>query len=144
MHNSMAHVLVLTLMAALSCSAPIRARAADKPVAKSNAPAADEVEKEKKTGQLPFHGKLNAVDKAAKTITLEGKERKRVILISSQTRIAKAGKPATLDEAVLGDEVAGQLIKVADGKEEAVSLRLGPKPEPQPKEKKTKKEKATP
>jgi hypothetical protein len=84
---------------------------------------------EKKAVRVPFRGKIHSVDKAAKTVTLDGKEKKRVIHITPQTRIAKAGKPAKLEDAMVGEEVGGQALRNGDGKEEAVSLRLGPKPE---------------
>ena len=41
----------------------------------------------------PFHGKLAAIDKVGKTITVG----KRTFQITSETKIKKAGKPATLD-----------------------------------------------
>lgn len=86
---------------------------------------------EKKSVRLPFRGKISSVDPAAKTITLDGKVKKRVIHITSQTRIAKYGKPAKLEDAVIGEEVGGQALRLASGREEALSLRLGPKVDPQ-------------
>jgi hypothetical protein len=97
-----------------------------------------------KRDSLPFHGKIAAVDKIAMTITLEGKEAQRVLQITSETRFTKDGKPATLDDAVVGEQIAGSYKKTDDGKMEALSVRLGPKPEaekPIMKEKKEKKEK---
>jgi hypothetical protein len=73
---------------------------------------------------LPFHGKLKAIDSTAKTITV-GTE---TIQITSETKIAKAGKPATLADGAVGDEVAGAYHKDAEGKLNAISLRFGPKP----------------
>jgi hypothetical protein len=81
----------------------------------------------KKKGVVPFRGKINEIDKAAKTINI-GKEKKRTIQITDQTKITKDGKPATLDDANAGDEVGGA-YRDADGKLEASSLRIGPKPE---------------
>ena len=75
---------------------------------------------------LPFHGKLKAIDNTAKTITV-GTE---TIQITSETKITKAGKPATLEDGTVGDEVAGAYHKDAEGKSDAVSLRFGPKPTP--------------
>ena len=82
-----------------------------------------------KSNKIPFHGKITAVDKVAMTITLAGKEKPRTIQITSQTKIMKAGKPATFDDATLGEEVGGSAHQLADGKLEATSLRIGPKPE---------------
>jgi hypothetical protein len=96
----------------------------------------DQKEKGHKTpAVIPFHGKISAVDKTAKTITLEGKEKGRLIHITSETRIMKAGKPATFDDATVGEEVGGRYHKVSD-KLEALSLRIGPRPEGTPKAKK--------
>jgi hypothetical protein len=75
---------------------------------------------------LPFHGKLKAIDNSAKTISI-GKE---TIQITSETKITKLAKPATLADGAVGDDVAGSYRKDADGKWMAVSLRFGPKPPP--------------
>jgi hypothetical protein len=40
----------------------------------------------------------------------------------------KSGKPATLADGTVGDEVAGSYRKDADGKNNAVSIRFGAKP----------------
>lgn len=72
---------------------------------------------------LPFHGKLKAVDKNAKTISI-GNE---TIQITSATKISRSGKPATLEDGVVGDEAAGAYKKDAAGKLDAVSLRFAPK-----------------
>jgi hypothetical protein len=77
----------------------------------------------------PFSGKLGAVDKEKKTITIIGKERSRTLHLNDETKIQKLGKPATLEDAAVGEEVAGQLRKTDDGKETLVSLRIGPKVE---------------
>jgi len=73
---------------------------------------------------LPFHGKLKAIDNSAKTISV-GNE---TIQITSETKITKLAKPATLADGAVGDDVAGSYRKEADGKWMAVSLRFGPKP----------------
>jgi hypothetical protein len=79
--------------------------------------------------KIPFHGKLAAVDKAAMTITLEGKETRRVFQLTADTRLTKLGKPATLEDAVTGEDVGGLYKKTEAGTMEAVSVRFGPKPE---------------
>lgn len=112
--------VVAVFLASLALSSPQRVVGAE---------STEAVQKEKKAIRLPFRGKVNSVDKTAMTITLDGKEKKRVIHVTAQTRIAKAGKPAKLEDAVVGEEVGGQAIRTADGREEAISLRLGPKPE---------------
>jgi hypothetical protein len=71
----------------------------------------------------PFHGKLAAVDKVAKTIVVG----KRSFQITSETKIKKAGKPATLDDAVVGETVSGYVKPTADGKLAATTVNFGPK-----------------
>jgi hypothetical protein len=77
----------------------------------------------------PLNGKIATTDKLAMTITLEGKQKPRVIHVTSQTRWVKQGKPATFEDAQPGDSVGGQVAKNKEGQEVALSLRLGPKPE---------------
>jgi len=71
----------------------------------------------------PFHGKLAALDKTAKTI----KVGKRTFQITSKTRINRAGNKATLEDAVLGEIVSGYVKPTEDGKWIATTLNLGPK-----------------
>ena len=53
----------------------------------------------KKKTAHPFHGNLAAVDKTAKTI----KVGESIYQITSETKIIKDGKPATLDDGVVGE-----------------------------------------
>jgi hypothetical protein len=48
--------------------------------------------------------------------------------VTSETKIAKAGKPATLDDATVGEEVGGAYHQAEGGKMELMSLRIGAKP----------------
>src|SRR6185437_1129235 len=84
----------------------------------NNAPA-----KKSASRTLPFHGKLKAIDNSAKTISV-GNE---TIQITSTTKISRSGKPATLADGAVGDEVAGAYKKDAAGKLNAVSLHFAPK-----------------
>jgi hypothetical protein len=88
----------------------------------SNAPAE---KKMKKPAATPFHGKLKAVDKTAKTVSVG----ETTIQVTSETKIMKAGKPATLDDGVVGEDVAGAYKKAEDGTLNATSVRFGPKPD---------------
>ena len=81
--------------------------------------------KEATTRALPFRGKIAAVDKQAMTI----KVGERTFQIIPDTRIVKAGKPATLAEANIGEDVGGSFREGADKKLNLVSLRIGAKPE---------------
>ena len=72
----------------------------------------------------PFNGKIKAVDKTARTITLEG-EKAQVFQITSETKITKDKKPATLEEVAVGDRVGGRAREEADGKWVALVLNAG-------------------
>jgi len=87
------------------------------PVEKKSTPST------KKGAPHPFHGTLNAVDKTAKTITVG----KQTFQITSETKITKNGKPATLDEGVVGEEIGGYVKPTDDSKLTASSVRFGPK-----------------
>lgn len=96
--------------------------------------SAEPAQTEKKPKAGPFHGKLVAIDKIAKTITVG----KRTFLITSETKIKKAGKPATLDDGAVGEEVSGYVKPREDGKLAATTVNFGPRAEPGGKEKKSK------
>ena len=82
----------------------------------------------KKNRPYPFRGKISAIDKKAKSITLQGKEKSRIFYLNKDTKIQKHGKPATLDDAVIGDEAGGSVVPDANGKLVLKSVRFGPKP----------------
>ncbi len=132
-------LVAISLLAAAILKTPVSLMGAEKEKAGAAdaAAKADPAAIEKKQTRFPFRGKLAAVDKKEMTISIEGKEKKRIVHITSQTRISKEGKPATLDEAAVGEDVAGLVSRTADGKEEAISLRIGAKPDTAPKKKRT-------
>lgn len=113
----MKKMLSLCLIAACAAIATPRVGAADKK------PAPAEAGKAAKGKSLPFTGKLTAVDKQAKTITVG----ERVFQITSETRITKSGKPATLEDGVVGEEAAGSYKTGEGGKLEATTVRFGAK-----------------
>ena len=78
---------------------------------------------------LVFNGKIDSVDKQAKTVKIG----ERVFHVTSTTRIIKDSKPATLEDAKAGDEVAGQYRESDDKMLNLVSIRLGPKSGASPK-----------
>ena len=90
-----------------------------KPAAEKKQPA------DKKPSAGPFHGKLAAVDKTARTITVG----KRTFQITSETKINKGGKPATLDDGVVGEEASGYVKPTEEGKLAATKVNFGPKTE---------------
>src|SRR2546426_11809069 len=117
MHKAILRLLLGSLLLTIiTATAPPRCQAADN--------ATSEPAKEKKHPRIPFRGKITSVDKNAMTLTLEGKEKNRTIHVTSQTRILKGGKAATLGDVAVGDEVSGQITKTAEGKEEAGTVRI--------------------
>jgi hypothetical protein len=66
----------------------------------------------------------------------------RVFQIASTTRVVKDGKPATLADGAVGDQVAGNYTKGDDGKLTAKMIRFGPKPAAEDKPPKKKKDAA--
>lgn len=115
---AMKNSLLLSLLAGfLACAIPHLQAAEGKPAA----PATTE---KAKPGYIPFHGKVDSIDKAAKSI----KVGERTFVLLATTKINKAGKPATFDDIKAGEEVGGAYHDVA-GKLELMSLRIGPKPE---------------
>ncbi len=118
-------LLSALLAAALTAAFVTNIQAQEKP---KDAPKKEQGEK-KKSDAYPYRGKVASANKSAMTVTLEGKEKARVIKVTSETRIEKAGKPATFDDAKAGEYVTGQVKKAADGSEVATLLRIGPAPE---------------
>lgn len=82
----------------------------------------------KKRNGFPFRGKLGGINKKTKTLTVAYKTKKRDFLLTSETRFLKNGKPAKLEDGVVGEEVAGYARKMPDGKARLVTVRFGPKP----------------
>lgn len=77
----------------------------------------------------PFRGVVASVDATARTVTLEGKGSRRVIAILPDTRLIRAGNPATLEDVKAGEKVGGTLRKSGEGREVALLFRVGDKPE---------------
>lgn len=92
-------------------------QAAD-PKPSTNAPAA------KLPQGLPFYGKLGAIDKSAQTITLDGKEKKRIFHLTPSTRVHRDKKPATIDDLVVGQWVGGFVRPDPNGRPTVVTLNL--------------------
>jgi hypothetical protein len=119
----MKRILTLVLFTGLVvCVSPIARGAEDSKDKSAQAPRPAG-----KPRQMPFRGKVSAVDKSAKTITLEGKENGRTFQITSGTKITKDGKPAVLDDVKVGQSVGGLAKESAAGKWEAATLNLGMK-----------------
>ena len=97
--------------------APLLAQSTNKPAAHAKTGAA------KKKQAHPFHGNLAAVDKTARTIKLG----ESIYQLTSETKITKDGKPAILDDAVVGEPVSGYAKPTADGKMTATTVHFGAK-----------------
>jgi hypothetical protein len=116
----MKHLITALALAMFVALGGLNLNAADdKPADKKEAPAR----------ALPFRGKIAAVDKQAKTV----KVGERTFQITAESKISKAGKAATLDDATVGEEVGGAYRETADKKLNVVSLRIGPRPDAAPK-----------
>ena len=131
----------LLAMALAGTPAALRAQdATNAPAAEKKAPVEKKTTKKaagKKAtpASLPFHGKVKAIDNNAKTLSV-GTE---TFQITSETKISKSGKPATLSDGADGDEVSGSYHKDAEGKLDATSVRFGAKPTAETTKTKTKK-----
>ena len=81
--------------------------------------------KEKRRKSYPYYGFLEEVAADQKAIILKGKEKNRVILVTSQTRVWNSSRKGSLKELVPGARVSGSVQKNEAGKEEALSIRFG-------------------
>jgi hypothetical protein len=124
MNTFIPRIIVLGLLAAALAVAPGQAFGQSTNKSKTAGEKAEGATK-KKGGGAPLNGKVAKVDKSAKTITVG----ETTVQITSETRIMKAGKPATLEDAVVGEEVGIYYVKGDDGKLTARSVRIGPRPE---------------
>ena len=136
-------IIKLSLIGALSAAMLITP--SDLLAKDTNAPALEKKSVKEtqpgKSAKLPFHGKLKAVDKVAKTISVG----EMTLQVTSATLITKGDKPATLEDGVVGEDASGSYLKGEDGKLTVSKLRFGAKPaapekaaKPEPKKEKTK------
>jgi hypothetical protein len=115
MTKYISRITVLGLLAAALIALPALSRAED---AGTNAPA-----KPGKHAGLVFRGKVSAIDTKAMTLTVET----RTFAVTSDTKITKDGKPATLADGVVGEPVGGAYTKTGDGKLNATTIHFGVK-----------------
>jgi hypothetical protein len=127
----------VSLLAAAIAGMPLQllAQSTNKPAATKKSTAVKKDSAANNKSAHPFHGNLAAVDKAAKTIKLG----KSVYQVTSETKITKDGKPATLDDGVVGEPVSGYAKPTDDGKMAATTVRFGAKAENKSAEKKNSK-----
>jgi hypothetical protein len=127
MKKNISQITVLGLLAAALVALPAVSRAEG-----TNPPAASDqtAPAKPKKHNPPFNGKVGAVDANAKTLTVGT----LTLQVTSDTKITKDGKPATLADAVVGETVSGAYHKTADGTLNATSIHFGAKPEKKKKE----------
>jgi hypothetical protein len=119
MMKTLGKITLASILAAVMVGMPARLMADDSATT-TNKPA-----KSHASGSR-FFGKVSAIDTTAKTITVENKTMpKRTFEISSETKIMKDGKPATLSDGVVGEDVGGTFATGADGKMTAKTVRFG-------------------
>lgn len=112
---------LLGLLAFAVTGTPIILRAQETTTTSTNKPSTNPVARPR-----PIHGKVKAIDSIAMTITIGN----TTFQITSQTKIAKDSKPATLGDGAVGDNVSALLKKDADGKWNALSVNFGVKTKP--------------
>ena len=124
----------LSLLAGAIAAAPTQllAQSTNKPAAEKKTAVAKKEPAAKKKAAHPFRGKLAAVDKVAKTIKIG----ESIYQITSETKITKEGKPATLEDGVVGEPVSGYAKPTEDGKMAATTVHFGAKAEDKSGEKK--------
>ena len=118
------HIALFALVAAALVAAPTVLRAEDKPAA----PEAGQTAPHAKNGS-PFHGKIAAIDTTASTVTIGS----MTINVTSETKITKSGKPATLADFTVGEMASGFYKKDESGKLTATVLHTGEKGGKKPK-----------
>jgi hypothetical protein len=125
MKNSLRNLMVLICLATGFWEMTEAANAQTTIKASTGTNSTGEVKATAKSKQTtgPFRGHLVAVNKGAKSVTVG----KRVFFVTAETKILKAGKAATLDQAVVGEEASGGFKTADDGRLIATKLNLGPK-----------------
>ena len=112
------HIALYAIAAAALIAVPaLRAQDA----ASTNSPAVTAPAPAHKHG-LQLHGKVTAVDTAAMTVTIGSK----TYNLTSETKILKEGKPATISDITVGETLRGSYKKVGD-KLNVTTIHIGEK-----------------
>jgi hypothetical protein len=117
MKRQILKITTLSLFAVVILAAPTLSLAQD---TSTNAPVASTP---KHKHGVPFHGVVSALDANAMTLTVG----KLTVQVTSETKITKDGKPATLADGVVGEPASGYYKKDADGKSTATTIHFGSK-----------------
>jgi hypothetical protein len=118
----MKRILIACVLTVSLLSSGLILRAADGASSKPKSAAVSE-----KPKRMPFYGSVKAVDLKAKTLTLKGKEKDRVFLVTKTTRIHNSGTTKKLTDVKVGRKVGGLAKANATGKWEVATLNLGVK-----------------
>jgi hypothetical protein len=129
-----AKLSLLTIVSIVLAAMPLHA--ADKPEPSDGAPHKEANAAANPNRGIPFHGKLGGKTDSSITVGT------RTFEVTPDTKMMKAGNPATLADATVGEDVGGS-YQEKDGKLVAKSVRFGAKPEKAATEKKAKKAEAT-
>ena len=113
----MKSIVALCLIAVITTFGNVKLTAADKPAPTENGG-------KKGPKHSPFRGKVDGLDKVAKTV----KVGERTFHVTSTTKVTKDEKPAVLDDVTVGEQVRGAYHASEGGKLELLSLYVGGKP----------------
>jgi hypothetical protein len=129
-------IALFSLVTAALVAVPATSQAQDKPKTAAPVPAAPAAPAapSAKKSRAPFHGKVSAIDSAAMTITIGT----QTISITSDTKIIKDEKPATLSDITVGDTANGAYKKDDAGKLNATTIHVIAKNSAEPKKEKKK------
>ena len=114
--------VVLGLLLTLAGGVTQAVRAEDKPAA----PAATTPATPKKPVQQQLAGKVVAVDKYGKTITLQVDNLTYVLQVSDSTRVSKTGKEQSIADVVVGQDLTVSVLlrELPDGRVEVAVLSV--------------------
>lgn len=100
------------------------------PSSSTPAPKLDTTTKGKKRETYPFRGVIASIDATSRTVTLAGKQTKRVIQVTDLTRFERQGQPVLFEQLKEGEAIGGTLKKSSSGQEEALLIRVNMRGEP--------------
>jgi hypothetical protein len=106
---------VATLLGAAVLILPAISRGADETSTNTPAATPDQAAPGK------FNGAVSAVDTNAMTFTVGD----QTFNVTSESRLSKSGKPATLSDAVVGEPARGSYTTGSDGKLDVTKARFG-------------------
>jgi hypothetical protein len=121
----MSKTIIGAALAAAILATPLSLSATENAQAKPTVAA----EKPAKAKQMPFRGKIKAVDKKAKTVTLLGRTKDRVFRVSETSKIRREGKTVKLETLRKGESVGGLARMNGEGQWVVVTLNIKTKVE---------------